>query len=102
MPVKLVHNRRKQAMSSDLTGRNKEEVTLLYSEHPREEGVAKNGRVLRMMYDIRTPPFLTAESVVVSIKIEPDKPSFLIMATDGMWDMLSSQQAVSLVGKSLE
>ncbi|KAJ5918471.1 protein serine/threonine phosphatase 2C [Penicillium verhagenii] len=53
-------------------------------------------------YNIRTPPYLTAEPVVTSIKIDPGNPSFLIMATDGLWDMLSSQQAVDLVGKWLE
>jgi pyruvate dehydrogenase phosphatase len=54
------------------------------------------------IYDIRTPPYLTAEPVVTSTKIDPRNPSFLIMATDGLWDMLSSQQAVDVVGKWLE
>lgn len=53
-------------------------------------------------YDVRTPPYLTAEPVVTSTKIDPNKPSFLIMATDGLWDNLSSQQGVELVGKWLE
>lgn len=52
-------------------------------------------------YDVRTPPYLTAEPVVTSTRIDPGRPSFLIMATDGLWDMLSSQQAVDLVGKWL-
>lgn len=53
-------------------------------------------------YDVRTPPYLTAEPVVRTTKIDPSKPSFLIMATDGMWDTLSDQQAVDLMGKWLE
>ncbi|KAK4862030.1 hypothetical protein LT330_003168 [Penicillium expansum] len=53
-------------------------------------------------YDVRTPPYLTAEPVVTSTKIDPNKPSFLIMATDGLWDYLSSEQGVELVGKWLE
>ncbi|KAJ5343568.1 protein serine/threonine phosphatase 2C [Penicillium brevicompactum] len=53
-------------------------------------------------YNIQTPPYLTAEPVVTSVKVDPGTPSFLIMATDGLWDMLSSQQAVDLVGKWLE
>ncbi|KAE8350092.1 phosphatase 2C-like domain-containing protein [Aspergillus coremiiformis] len=53
-------------------------------------------------YDFRTPPYLTAEPVVTSTKMDPSKPSFLIMATDGMWDMLSNQQAVDLVAQWLE
>ncbi|KAJ5212156.1 protein serine/threonine phosphatase 2C [Penicillium cinerascens] len=53
-------------------------------------------------YDVRTPPYLTAEPVVTSTKIDPNKPSFLIMASDGIWDMLSNQQAVNLVTKWIE
>ncbi|KAJ5724572.1 protein serine/threonine phosphatase 2C [Penicillium malachiteum] len=50
-------------------------------------------------YDVQTPPYLTAEPVVTSTKIDPSRPSFLIMASDGLWDHLSSEQAVGLVGK---
>ncbi|CAG7943269.1 unnamed protein product [Penicillium salamii] len=122
-------------LSVDQTGKNKEEIARLRKEHPGEEDMVKNGRVLGIAvsrafggaqwkwpiefqkdvqrkfygppplvptYDIRTPPYLTAEPVVTSIKIDPGKPSFLIMATDGLWDMLSSQQAVDLTGKWLE
>jgi pyruvate dehydrogenase phosphatase len=53
-------------------------------------------------YDVRTPPYLAAEPVVTTTKIDPGKPSFLILATDVLWDMLSSQQAVDLVEKRLE
>ncbi|EKV05877.1 Protein phosphatase 2C [Penicillium digitatum] len=53
-------------------------------------------------YDVRIPPYLTAEPVVTSTKIDPDKPSFLIMATDGLWDHLSSEQGVELSGSWLE
>ena len=53
-------------------------------------------------YDARTPPYLTAEPVVKTTKIDLSKSSFLIMATNGMWYMLSNQQAVELVGKWLE
>jgi pyruvate dehydrogenase phosphatase len=53
-------------------------------------------------YDVRTPPYLTAEPVITSTKIDPSRPSFLIMASDGLWDMLSNQQAVDLVGTWLE
>lgn len=53
-------------------------------------------------YDVRTPPYLTAEPVMTATKIEPGTPAFLIMASDGLWDWLSNQQAVDLVGKWLE
>ncbi|POR33576.1 Pyruvate dehydrogenase [Tolypocladium paradoxum] len=119
-------------LSVDQTGDNKEEVARLSKEHPGEENIVKNGRVLGMMVsrafgdgrwkwpldfqldstrrfygippltpkdDFRTPPYLTAEPVVTTIKIDPSKPTFLIMATDGLWYMLSNQQAVDLVGR---
>lgn len=52
--------------------------------------------------DFRTPPYLTAEPVVTTTKIDASKPSFLILASDGLWYTLSSQQAVDLVGKWAE
>ncbi|PLB47454.1 pyruvate dehydrogenase [Aspergillus steynii IBT 23096] len=123
------------ALSVDQTGRNQEEVSRLRKEHPGEEEIVKDGRVLGLAvsrafgdcqwkwplefqkdvqrrfygpspltprYAIQTPPYLTAEPVVTSTKINPDIPSFLIMATDGLWDFLSNQQAVDLVGRWLE
>ena len=122
-------------LSVDQTGSNEAEVARISSEHPGEENLAKDGRVLGLMvtrafgdgrwkwpldvqrdlwrqfngpaplsptYDVRTPPYLTAEPVMTATKIGLDRPSFLIMATDGLWDNLSSQQAVELVGKWLD
>lgn len=123
-------------LSVDQTGSNEDEIARLYKEHPGEENIVKDGRVLGMMvsrafgdsrwkwsldvqedvkqrfygpaplpapkYNVQTPPYLTAEPVVTSIKVDPAKRSFLILATDGLWDMLSSQQGVDLVGKWLE
>lgn len=122
-------------LSVDQTGKNEEEIIRLHKEHPHEEDMIRNGRVLGMAvsrafgdgqwkwplefqkdiqrrfygppplaptYNIRTPPYLTAEPIVTSVKIDTENPSFLIMATDGLWDMLSSQQAVDLVGEWLE
>ncbi|KAL1878373.1 hypothetical protein Plec18167_004445 [Paecilomyces lecythidis] len=118
-------------LSVDQTGRNEEEVARLYREHPDEDKIVKDGRVLGIMvsrafgdgrwkwplelqeelhrkfhgpapltprYDVRTPPYLTAEPVVTTTKIDPTRSSFLIMATDGMWDVMSSHQAINLVG----
>ncbi|KAF1733139.1 Protein phosphatase 2C [Beauveria bassiana] len=119
-------------LSGDQTGSNKEEIARLNKEHPGEENIVKNGRVLGMMVsrafgdgrwklpldfqldavrkfygippltptdDFRTPPYLTAEPVVTTTEIDSSRQTFLIMATDGLWDMLSSQQAVDLVGQ---
>ncbi|KAL4892142.1 phosphatase 2C-like domain-containing protein [Aspergillus ambiguus] len=108
-------------LSVDQTGSNEDEIARLQEEHPGEENLVKDGRwkwplefqremkqrfygpaPLTPRYDVRTPPYLTAEPVVTSTKIDPRTPSVLVMATDGMWDTLSSQQAIDLVGKWLQ
>lgn len=49
-------------------------------------------------YDVKTPPYLTAEPVVTTTQLGGKAPCFLILASDGLWDNLSSQEAVDLVG----
>jgi pyruvate dehydrogenase phosphatase len=46
-----------------------------------------------------TPPYVTAEPVVTITEVEVNgkHPSFMIMASDGLWDHVSSEQAVRLV-----
>jgi pyruvate dehydrogenase phosphatase len=44
-------------------------------------------------------PYVTAEPVVTTYKVPDAQPSFLILATDGLWDKMTSEQAVSLVGR---
>ncbi|KXS94109.1 hypothetical protein AC578_7509 [Pseudocercospora eumusae] len=47
---------------------------------------------------IKTPPYLTAEPEVMEAKINTGtRPDFLIMASDGLWDQLSSEDAVACV-----
>lgn len=46
-----------------------------------------------------TPPYLTAQPDVIHYRLTP-RDRFLILATDGLWDLLSPLQAVRLVGKS--
>ncbi|KAF7191041.1 [Pyruvate dehydrogenase [acetyl-transferring]]-phosphatase 1, mitochondrial, partial [Pseudocercospora fuligena] len=47
---------------------------------------------------IKTPPYLTAEPEVMETKINTGtRPDFLIMASDGLWDQLSSEDAVACV-----
>ncbi|KAI5194572.1 putative pyruvate dehydrogenase [Aureobasidium subglaciale] len=50
----------------------------------------------------KTPPYITAEPVITTTVVDPKKPSFLILGTDGLWDNLTNQQAVDLVGRWLE
>lgn len=51
---------------------------------------------------IQTPPYVTAEPVVTTTKIEPEKGDFVVMATDGLWEMLTNEEVVGLVGQWLE
>jgi pyruvate dehydrogenase phosphatase len=44
----------------------------------------------------KTPPYLTAEPVVTTTQIRGND-EFMILASDGLWDHLSNEQAVKLV-----
>ena len=53
---------------------------------------------------IKTPPYLTAEPEIMETKVRTDSehPDFLIMASDGLWDQMSSEDAVTCVQMWLE
>lgn len=51
---------------------------------------------------LKTPPYVTAEPVVTSTSIEPSKGDFVVMATDGLWEMLTNEEVVGLVGQWIE
>ncbi|KAL1456831.1 hypothetical protein WDU94_001527 [Cyamophila willieti] len=47
-----------------------------------------------------TPPYLTARPDVIHYRLTP-RDRFLILATDGLWDLLTPLQAVRLVGEHM-
>ncbi|KAI0131556.1 protein serine/threonine phosphatase 2C [Daldinia grandis] len=51
---------------------------------------------------LKTPPYVTAEPVVSTTNIQPERGDFLVMATDGLWEMLTNDEVVGLVGKWIE
>lgn len=51
---------------------------------------------------LKTPPYVTAEPVVTTTKVHPEKGDFVVMATDGLWEMLTNEEVVGLVGQWLE
>lgn len=51
---------------------------------------------------LRSPPYVTAEPVVTTTRIEPNKGDFVVMATDGLWEMLTNEEVVGLVGQWIE
>ncbi|EEB08173.1 pyruvate dehydrogenase phosphatase [Schizosaccharomyces japonicus yFS275] len=118
-------------MSADQTGANPSEAERLQAEHPGETVLTNNrilgrlmpsrafgdakykwtsevaARLYREYFALRplptkTPPYVTAEPVVQVQRIEPSRQSFLILATDGLWDTMSSERAVQLVGEWIE
>ena len=119
-------------LSVDQTGHNEDEVARLQAEHPSEPDMIKEGRLLGLAvtrafgdgrwkwsreiqekardrffgHELRdfliSPPYLTAEPMITSTLIQPENGDFLIMASDGLWDKLTSDQAVDLVGRWLE
>jgi pyruvate dehydrogenase phosphatase len=51
---------------------------------------------------LRSPPYVTAEPVVTTTKVQPENGDFVVMATDGLWEMLTNEEVVGLVGRWLE
>ena len=121
-------------LSLDQNAHNHEEVERVRMEHPGEELIVSNGRLLghlmpfRAFGDVifkwsadmhkevlnkiygrvvispqvyRTPPYLTAEPVVAHHTLESED-KFLVIASDGLWDMMSSDDAVQCVGGILD
>ncbi|KAF2710599.1 protein serine/threonine phosphatase 2C [Pleomassaria siparia CBS 279.74] len=119
-------------LSEDQTGGTTSEAHRLRREHPGEPNVVKNGRILgglepsrafgdasykwsqkthaemRKFYTrspnklLQTPPYVTAEPVITTTKVEPEMGDFVVMATDGLWEMLTNEEVVGLVGQWLE
>lgn len=119
------------ALSADQNLHNSSEASRLQDEHPNEPDMIEddallgmaitrgfgNGRwkysneIQTMMKDNYfarsprpnsfTPPYMTAKPVVSLTEVQPGK-DFMILASDGLWDRMESEQAVMLVGKWLE
>ena len=51
---------------------------------------------------LKTPPYVTAEPIITTTKVEPEKGDFIVLATDGLWEMLTNEEVVGLVGQWLE
>ena len=47
----------------------------------------------------KSPPYHTARPEVTTVRLEKGRPTFLILASDGLWDTMSSEQGVGLVGR---
>ncbi|KAL8717716.1 MAG: hypothetical protein Q9225_005069 [Loekoesia sp. 1 TL-2023] len=67
-----------------------------------QEMVKKNWFGRNPLALLKTPPYVTAEPVVTTTKVMPEKGDFVVLATDGLWEMLTNEEVVGLVGKWLE
>lgn len=119
------------AITKDQTGSSPEEVARILSEHPNEPNVIRHGRILGSLEpsrafgdcryklpksvqeriykqffgrpvpnQLKTPPYVTAEPVITSTKIK--NQDFVVLASDGLFEMLSNSEIVSLVVKWME
>lgn len=114
-------------LSQDHNVHNEAEVERLKSSHPgEEETVIIQDRVLGSLMPFRTfgdvdfkwekkylerivqvwpnyftPPYVTAEPVVTKHKIEA-KDKFMILASDGLWERISNEDAVNVVVQSMK
>ncbi|KAI8444048.1 phosphatase 2C-like domain-containing protein [Phakopsora pachyrhizi] len=70
------------------------------------EAFHPSGRARPDPSDYRTPPYVTAKPEVSSVPLPDqkvtDRPAFLVLATDGLWDRLDTAEVVGLVGRWLE
>lgn len=121
------------ALSEDQTGGTPSEIERLQKEHPGEQYVVRNGRILGQLEPsrsfgdafykwtretqdkiksrffgrtphpmLKTPPYVTAEPIITRTKIDPKQGDFVVLATDGLWEMLTNEEVVGLVGQWLE
>lgn len=56
----------------------------------------------RLPSNLNSPPYVTAEPVITTTKIQPENNDFLVMASDGLYEMLSNEEIVGLVVKWME
>ncbi|ODV64976.1 hypothetical protein HYPBUDRAFT_154240 [Hyphopichia burtonii NRRL Y-1933] len=56
----------------------------------------------RLPNNLESPPYVTAEPVITTTKVDPENNDFLVMASDGLYEMLSNEEIVGLVVKWME
>lgn len=56
----------------------------------------------RLPNNLQLPPYVTAEPVVTSTKISPENNDFMVMASDGLYEMLTNEEIAALVVKWME
>merc|ERR1712013_736257 len=71
---------------------NQKEVKRILAEHPETEHACP--------HNYRTPPYLTAQPEVTYHRLSP-RDKFMVIGSDGLWDMMTPMQVVRLVGEHM-
>ena len=67
-----------------------------------QERIARSFFGRRSPQELRSPPYVTARPVITTTKIKPENGDFLVMGTDGLYEMLSNEEIVGLVVEWME
>ncbi|ODV59056.1 type 2C protein phosphatase PTC5 [Ascoidea rubescens DSM 1968] len=62
-----------------------------------QDKITKNFFGRKYSENLKTPPYVTAEPVIQSKKIDPKTHKFLVLATDGLYELLSNEEIAGLV-----
>ena len=74
----------------------------LYLKHHRfnaKEGLPRS--MGRRIPDPYTPPYVSAVPDMTHVRLDPNHDRFVIVASDGVWDFLSDEEAVAIVGECI-
>ncbi len=72
---------------------------LKYSEFMRSP--AQHSSAGRYIMPPYTPPYITSTPDISTLRLRRNIDDFMIIATDGVWDYVSNQEAVDIVAKNL-
>jgi pyruvate dehydrogenase phosphatase len=61
--------------------------------------IPMNAQYQTFFYGYRTPPYLTATPMVGKMQLQHN--DIVIMATDGLWDCVSSEEAANIVRRGI-
>lgn len=67
-----------------------------------QERIARSFFGRRSPQELRSPPYVTARPVITTTKIKPENGDFLVMGTDGLFEMLSNEEIIGLVVEWME
>jgi pyruvate dehydrogenase phosphatase len=80
-------------------GRQHKKYIDILSSLPQDGKIALNEQYLSYFYGYKTPPYLTATPEYGTLPFE--RGGFIIVATDGLWDLVWSEEAASIVSEGV-